>query len=82
MRRFASFFAELDADTVIVSSEVGHSLVATSPLGRQFQDLLGTVNQTIAADAEAVTLVVAGISVPIKAPSLDGKGLGEGGPLA
>ncbi|MXZ90776.1 MAG: bifunctional adenosylcobinamide kinase/adenosylcobinamide-phosphate guanylyltransferase [Chloroflexi bacterium] len=82
VRRFASFVAELDADTVIVSSEVGHSLVATSPLGRQFQDLLGTVNQTIAADAEAVTLVVAGISVPIKAPSLDGKGLGEGGPLA
>ena len=82
VQRFASFARELAADAVIVSSEVGHSLVATSSLGRQFQDLLGTVNQTIAAAADAVTLVVAGIPVPIKAPSLDGKGLGEGEPLA
>ena len=78
VRRFASFVGELDADAVIVSSEVGHSLVATSSLGRRFQDLLGTVNQAIAADANAVTLVVAGIPVPIKALSLDGRGLGEG----
>ena len=82
VQRFASFVAELDADAVIVSTEVGHSLVATSSLGRQFQDLLGTVNQTIAADADAVTLVVAGIPVPVKALSLDGSGLGEGEPLA
>ena len=38
-RRFASFVHELNADAVIVSSEVGQSLVATSALGRQFQDL-------------------------------------------
>lgn len=80
VQRFASFAGELDADAVIVSSEVGHSLVATSSLGRQFQDLLGTVNQTLAADADVVTLVVAGIPVPIKALSLDGRGLGEGEP--
>lgn len=73
VRRFASCVAELDADAVIVSSEVGQSLVATSELGRQFQDLLGTVNQSLAADADAVTLVVAGISVPIKAFSLDNR---------
>ena len=82
VQRFSSFARELDADAVIVSSEVGHSLVATSSLGRQFQDLLGTVNQAIAADADAVTLVVAGIPVPIKAPSLDAGGLGEVEPLA
>lgn len=65
-RRLASFVGELDADAVVVSSEVGHSLVATSSLGRQFQDLLGTVNQAMAADADAVTLVVAGIPVRVK----------------
>ncbi len=65
-RRFASYVGEIDADAVVVTSEVGHSLVATSSLGRQFQDLLGTVNQAMAADADAVTLVVAGIPVPIK----------------
>ena len=66
VRRFASFVGELDADAVVVSSEVGHSLVATSSLGRQFQDLLGTVNQAMAATADAVTLVVAGIPVRVK----------------
>ena len=65
-RRFASFVRELEADAVIVSSEVGQSLVATSALGRQFQDLLGSVNQATAAAADAVTLVVAGIPVRVK----------------
>ena len=82
VQRFASLVAELDANAVIVSSEVGHSLVATSSLGRQFQDLLGTVNQTIATDADAVTLVVAGIPVPIKVLSVDGKSPAESDPLA
>jgi adenosylcobinamide kinase/adenosylcobinamide-phosphate guanylyltransferase len=66
VRRFASYVGEIDADAVVVSSEVGQSLVATSSLGRQFQDLLGTVNQAMAADADEVTLVVAGIPVRIK----------------
>ena len=66
VRQFASYVGEIDADAVVVSSEVGHSLVATSSLGRQFQDLLGTVNQATAADADAVTLVVAGIGMRIK----------------
>ncbi len=66
VRRFASYVGEIDADAVVVSSEVGYSLVATSSLGRRFQDLLGTVNQNMAAAADAVTLVVAGIPVRIK----------------
>ncbi|MYC34663.1 MAG: bifunctional adenosylcobinamide kinase/adenosylcobinamide-phosphate guanylyltransferase [Chloroflexi bacterium] len=66
VRRFASYVGEIDADAVVVSSEVGHSLVATSSLGRQFQDLLGTVNQEMAATTDAVTLVVAGIPVRVK----------------
>ena len=74
VRRFAAFVREIDSDAVIVSSEVGHSLVATSSLGRQFQDLLGAVNQVMAAAADSVTLVVAGIPVPVKSLSLDGSG--------
>lgn len=66
VRRLASYVGEIDGDAVVVSSEVGHSPVATSSLGRQFQDLLGTVNQAMAADADAVTMVVAGIPVRIK----------------
>jgi adenosylcobinamide kinase/adenosylcobinamide-phosphate guanylyltransferase len=51
---------------VMVSSEVGLSLVPPEPLGRQFQDLLGMVNQKIAASATEVYLVIAGISSKIK----------------
>jgi len=51
---------------VMVSSEVGLSPVADNRLGRLFQDLLGTVNQRIAAAATEVYLVVAGIPTRIK----------------
>lgn len=51
---------------VLVSSEVGLSPVPPNALGRQFQDLLGTVNQRAAATADEVYLVVAGIPLSIK----------------
>ena len=51
---------------VLVSSEVGLSLVAHTKLGRRFQDLLGLVNQRAAAAASDVYLIVAGIPVTIK----------------
>jgi adenosylcobinamide kinase/adenosylcobinamide-phosphate guanylyltransferase len=50
----------------LVSSEVGLSLVPPYPLGRRFQDLLGLVNQRVAAAASRVYLVVAGIPVELK----------------
>ena len=52
----------------LVSSEVGLSLVSTDSLGRQFQDLLGLVNQKVAAAADRVCMVVAGIPMEIKGP--------------
>ena len=65
-RRFAEHVRETDRQAVVVSSEVGHSLVATTSMGRQFQDLLGSVNQAMAAAADQVTMMVAGLPVPIK----------------
>ena len=65
-RRFADYVRELDHHAVVVSSEVGYSLIATTPMGRQFQDLLGTVNQAMAEDADRVTMVIAGLPVAIK----------------
>jgi adenosylcobinamide kinase/adenosylcobinamide-phosphate guanylyltransferase len=54
------------AGLVLVSSEVGLSLVPSYPLGRRFQDLLGLVNQRAAAAAQQVYLVVAGVPVELK----------------
>ena len=56
---------------VLVTSEVGLSLVSPEPLGRLFQDLLGMVNQRIAAVATEVYLVVAGIPNKIKSESTE-----------
>ncbi|MDQ6715237.1 MAG: bifunctional adenosylcobinamide kinase/adenosylcobinamide-phosphate guanylyltransferase [Actinomycetota bacterium] len=47
-------------DVVIVTNEVGMSVVPATPSGRFFQDELGIVNAAVAAVADRVHLVVAG----------------------
>ena len=64
--RLLALIADASQGFVLVSSEVGLSLVPPEPLGRRFQDLLGTVNQRIAVAASEVFLVVAGIPNRIK----------------
>ena len=51
---------------IIVSNEVGSGIVPEHPLGREFRDLAGTLNQKLAAIADRVVLTVAGIPVNIK----------------
>ncbi|MBO3738482.1 bifunctional adenosylcobinamide kinase/adenosylcobinamide-phosphate guanylyltransferase [Actinoplanes flavus] len=48
------------ARVVLVSPEVGLSLVPVTPVGRAFADALGTTNQALAAVCDGVALVVAG----------------------
>ncbi|MCS7002530.1 MAG: bifunctional adenosylcobinamide kinase/adenosylcobinamide-phosphate guanylyltransferase [Dehalococcoidia bacterium] len=50
---------------IIVSEEVGLAPVATTPIGRQFQDLQGEANARIAAAASRCVLVVAGRPVEL-----------------
>ena len=52
--------------SLFVSNEVGFGLVPEHPLGREFRDLLGTVNQEVARSADEVYLLVAGLPVQIK----------------
>lgn len=59
---------------IAVSSEVGLSLVALTEAGRAFSDALGLVNQGLAALAERVDLVVAGLPLTLKT---DGTWLGH-----
>ncbi|GIJ81147.1 nicotinate-nucleotide--dimethylbenzimidazole phosphoribosyltransferase [Micromonospora phaseoli] len=48
------------ARLVLVSPEVGLSLVPTTPLGRAFTDALGTVNRAVADACDTVVLIIAG----------------------
>lgn len=56
------------AHLVIVSNELGCGLVPESPVGRQFRDLHGWLNQEAAMSADWVYYLVAGIAMPIKQP--------------
>ena len=52
---------------IVVSNEVGLSVVPASPLGRTFRDIQGRVNQMFAARADRVYLMVAGLAMDLKA---------------
>jgi adenosylcobinamide kinase / adenosylcobinamide-phosphate guanylyltransferase len=58
--------AGASAPVVLVANEVGSGIVPDNPLGRRFRDLQGILNQRMAARADRVVLVVAGLPVAIK----------------
>jgi adenosylcobinamide kinase/adenosylcobinamide-phosphate guanylyltransferase len=51
---------------VLVANEVGSGIVPDHPLGRRFRDLQGLLNQRIAARADRVILMVAGLPLALK----------------
>lgn len=51
---------------VLVSNEVGAGIVPENKLARQFRDLAGAVNKTVAEHVDRVVWMVAGIPVTVK----------------
>jgi adenosylcobinamide kinase / adenosylcobinamide-phosphate guanylyltransferase len=64
----AAVLAQGLADVTVVSNEVGEGVHPPTADGRRFRDLLGTVNQRVAAVAERVVLMVAGLPLAVKGP--------------
>ena len=62
----AEFLAERRFAIVIVSNEVGAGVHPATDVGLRFRDALGGVNQRIAAAADRVTYMVAGLSMIVK----------------
>jgi adenosylcobinamide kinase / adenosylcobinamide-phosphate guanylyltransferase len=57
---------EFGSTLVLVSPEVGLTVLPATASGRRFADELGSLNQRVAAACDRVVLVVAGQAVPIK----------------
>ncbi len=55
-----------NATWIVISNEVGSGLVPPYPMGRIYRDSLGKANQRLAARADQVTLMVAGLSLELK----------------
>jgi len=53
-------------DVIAVSNDVGGGIVPESPVAREFRDLQGLANQTIAAASDKVVLMIAGIPTIVK----------------
>ncbi len=55
-----------EATLIAVTNEVGLGIVPDNALARQYQDALGQANQALAAAADKVVLMVAGLALAIK----------------
>lgn len=64
--RLLDAWRDTRARTVIVSSEVGWGVVPATLSGRLFRDELGRLNAALAAAADRVVLVVAGLPLQLK----------------
>ena len=60
-------FAQSPARLIVISNEVGQGIVPDNPLARRFRDEAGWMHQQVAAAADRVVMVVAGLPVVLKA---------------
>ncbi len=64
--RLVQVLRSIPASVILVSNEVGSGIVPDNELGRSYRDLLGFVNQRVAAAADEVVLLVAGCPLFVK----------------
>jgi adenosylcobinamide kinase/adenosylcobinamide-phosphate guanylyltransferase len=57
---------QMRGKAVLVANEVGFGIVPDNALARRFRDLQGVLNQRLAARADRVVLVVAGLPLVVK----------------
>jgi adenosylcobinamide kinase/adenosylcobinamide-phosphate guanylyltransferase len=64
--RLESALAQRGGLIVVVANEVGLGIVPDNALARRFRDAAGRLNQRLAAQADRVVLLVAGIPMTVK----------------
>jgi adenosylcobinamide kinase / adenosylcobinamide-phosphate guanylyltransferase len=55
-----------DGSVIVVTNEVGLGVVPANPMARQYRDLLGRANATLARESDEVYLLVSGLPIEIK----------------
>lgn len=70
--RFCATLQSISSSVVLVSNEVGSGIVPAYDSGREFRDLTGEINQRVAAIADTVLLMVAGLPLLLKGQSEGG----------
>jgi adenosylcobinamide kinase/adenosylcobinamide-phosphate guanylyltransferase len=64
--QLARLIAARPFDIVVVSNEVGEGVHPPTAIGLRFRDLLGRVNQRLAAACDRVVLMIAGLPLVVK----------------
>lgn len=63
---FIKTLIKLNGQIILVSNEVGMGIVPLGEINRQFQDEQGRLNQAVAAEANQVIFVAAGLPLKLK----------------
>lgn len=71
--RLLEALGKVPGPVAAVSNEVGLGIVPETPLGRRFRDAQGILNQRVAAIADHVVLMTAGIPLTVKPQSSGGQ---------
>ena len=64
--KFLAYLEKFEGNLILVSNEVGMGIVPLGAINRQFQDEQGRLNQAVAALADEVFFVAAGLPLKLK----------------
>src|SRR5689334_18381057 len=64
--RLVRTLSRISSTIILVSNEVGSGIVPDTEMGRFYRDVLGSINQRVAAVADEVLLLVAGCPLVVK----------------